>query len=69
MAPWHIQGHSADLTFTPFPEKVSATQLGVLSSRTHQCFGHYNGAVADSAGRRIRVANIVGWAKDVHNRW
>lgn len=25
MAPWHIQGHSADLTFTPFPEKVSAT--------------------------------------------
>lgn len=69
LAPWHIHGESAELLFTPFHDKVSATQLGVVSSRTHQCFGRYDGDIADSAGERIRVSGIVGWAEDVHNRW
>lgn len=69
LAPWHIHGASADLVFTPFYDKVSAINLGVLGNQTHQCFGHYDGAITDSAGARIRVANILGWAEDVHNRW
>lgn len=69
LAPWHIHGETAELTFTPFYDKVSAINLGVLGNSTHQCFGHYDGDVADSAGNRIRLAGILGWAEDVHNRW
>ena len=69
LAPWHIHGATADLVFTPFYDKVSAINLGVLGNNTHQCFGHYDGEIADSDGNRIKVAGILGWAEDVHNRW
>ncbi|PYI39306.1 DUF2804 domain-containing protein [Arthrobacter psychrolactophilus] len=69
LAPWHIHGATADLRFTPVYDKVSAINLGILSNNTHQCFGHYDGEITDSDGHRIRVAGILGWAEDVHNRW
>lgn len=69
LAPWHIHGATADLTFTPFHDKVSAINLGVLSNNTHQCFGHYSGWLMDDAGTRVSVAGILGWAEDVRNRW
>ena len=69
LAPWHIHGSAADLTFTPFHDKASAINLGVLSNNTHQCFGHYTGWVKDDSGVKVRVSFILGWAEDVHNRW
>jgi hypothetical protein len=69
MAPWQVVGESADLTFTPFHLKRSVTDLKVFSSRTHQCFGHWSGTVRDDTGEWIRVADVVGWAEDVRNRW
>jgi hypothetical protein len=32
-----------DAVFTPFYDKKSATNLGVVSSRTDQCFGTWSG--------------------------
>ncbi len=69
LAPWHIHGATADLVFTPFYDKTSAINLGVVGNRTHQCFGHWDGEIADSEGNRIRVSKILGFAEDVHNRW
>lgn len=69
MAPWRITGDTVDLTFTPFHLKKSVTDLKIFSSRTHQCFGHWSGTVADDTGARVRVEDIVGWAEDVRNRW
>ncbi len=69
MAPWQVVGESADLTFTPFHLERSVTDLKVFSSRTHQCFGHRSGTVRDDTGEWIRVADVVGWAEDVRNRW
>ncbi|MGH1564671.1 DUF2804 family protein [Mumia sp. DW29H23] len=69
MAPWRVTGETVDLTFTPFHVKAAATDLKVFSSRTHQCFGHWSGAVRDEGGAWIRVDEIVGWAEEVHNRW
>jgi len=69
LAPWRVSGETVDLTLTPFHLKRSVTDLKVFSSRTHQCFGHWSGHVRDETGEWIRVADLVGWAEDVRNRW
>jgi hypothetical protein len=69
MAPWRIHGELADLTFTPFYDKVSSTNLLIFSSNTHQCFGHYTGWMAADTGERVRVDGVLGFAEAVHNRW
>jgi len=38
--------------------------LGVLSSRTDQCFGVWSGEFDG-----VRFDGIEGFAEDVHNRW
>jgi Protein of unknown function (DUF2804). len=69
LKPWHVRGERADLVLTPFHDKVSRTALGVISTRTDQCFGHWTGWMATDAGERVRVDGAVGFAEDVHNRW
>ncbi|MRJ75430.1 DUF2804 family protein [Aeromicrobium sp. SMF47] len=66
--PWHIAGGGLDATFTPFHDKRSSTQLGVLASRTVQCFGHWAGTFRDDEVE-IAFEGLDGWAEDVHNRW
>lgn len=68
LAPWRVTGDGVDLTFTPEYDKVSVTDLKLISSRTHQCFGTWSGQVV-VAGRTIRIADLFGWAEDVHQLW
>lgn len=67
--PWHIYGPGADLIFEPFFNKQSATELGVIASRTDQCFGTYRGTVETDQAGPVQFAGLVGWAEEVHNRW
>lgn len=73
LRPWRITGGGLDAVFTPFFDKTSRTNLGILSSRTDQCFGHWSGAFSwtDAAGaaRSVSFEGIAGFAEDVHNRW
>ncbi|KDA06248.1 hypothetical protein DC31_10300 [Microbacterium sp. CH12i] len=69
MTPWHVHGESAALTFTPFYNKHSQTNVLVISTRTDQLFGTWSGWVLDDAGVRVSVDGIEGWAEDVLNRW
>lgn len=69
MRPWRVVGASVDLTLTPFHVKESEMDLKIVSGRTHQCFGVWSGRVRDDAGTWVRVADVVGWAEDVHHRW
>lgn len=69
MRPWRIHGERADLTFTPFYNKHSRTNVLVISTRTDQLFGTWTGWVRDDAGIRVKVDGIEGWAEDVLNRW
>ena len=34
-----------------------------------QGYGHWSGRVLDDSGEWVRVADVTGWAEDVHNRW
>jgi len=62
--PWRVSGGGLEATFEPVYNKRSASNLGVISSRTDQCFGYWSGRFGD-----IRFEGIFGWAEDVHNRW
>lgn len=64
MLPWRVRGGEVDLTFRPQHLRTAITQLGVLSSMTHQAFGTWHGMIDD-----ISVDGLFGWAEDVHQRW
>ncbi len=69
LAPWRIRGGGLDVTFEPFFDKVTRTNLGVLANATDQCFGHYRGRFAPAGGEVVEFDSILGWAEDVRNRW
>lgn len=69
LRPWRITGEQADITFTPWHDKVSRTELGLLGNRTHQCFGEFSGWAAGDDGQHVSVDGLVGWAEEADNRW
>jgi len=64
LQPWRVHGGGLDAVLTPFYDKQSRMNLGVLSSRTDQCFGVWSGEFDG-----VRFDGIEGFAEDVHNRW
>jgi hypothetical protein len=69
LRPWRIHGDRVEVTFTPFHERAARTNLLVVASETHQCFGHFSGWAADDSGERITLDGLVGWAEEARNRW
>ncbi|WP_061961151.1 DUF2804 domain-containing protein [Demequina flava] len=69
MGPWTVSGERLNLTFTPFFNKVTRTNLGLLSGSTDQCFGTWSGTFTSDTGDVFHIDGIEGWAEDVHNRW
>jgi len=67
--PWHVTSAGVDLTFTPFHDRVSLTDLGVVRSSTHQCFGRWSGRVPLDDGTSLQVVDLLGSAEDVEQRW
>lgn len=70
MAPWQIRGGGLEATFTPFYNKQSRTNFGVLLGHTDQCFGRWEGTFTIADGEDpVRFQGIEGFAEHVHNRW
>ncbi len=71
MHPWRMTTPSGavDLTFTPFMERVAASNLWLIRSEVHQLFGHYSGQFNMPTGEIFPVHNLVGWAEDHVARW
>ena len=72
LAPWRVRGEGVDLLFTPEHLRRAVTDLGVISSRTHQCFGVWSGRVRLPHGETLTLTaenEVYGWAEDVHQRW
>ncbi len=71
MAPWTMRSmetDAVDLRFTPFHDKKSRLNLGILSTRVDQCFGHYSGTLCVE-GRTIPIDRFIGWAEEHYARW
>jgi hypothetical protein len=69
MKPWRMSTDRVELRFTPFFDRYARTNLLVIRSTTHQCFGTFTGRVQTDDGEWIVVDGLEGWAEDVHNRW
>ncbi|WP_204164718.1 DUF2804 domain-containing protein [Nocardioides daejeonensis] len=70
LAPWRVTGETVDLTFVPEYDKHTVTDLRLISSHTHQCFGTWSGRVlATELGEWVRLADVFGWAEDVRQLW
>lgn len=69
LAPWRVSGERLELVFTPEFDRSSQTNMLVIGSETHQCFGSYSGSAIDEAGEAVRIDGVYGWAEHVHNRW
>ncbi|MEU2157151.1 DUF2804 domain-containing protein [Streptomyces sp. NPDC019396] len=72
LAPWSIRSREpaqVDLVFTPFHNRSTRSDIGLIANRTDQCFGHYTGSIRTDDGERIAVNRLLGWAEDVRMRW
>jgi hypothetical protein len=73
--PWAIRstgsgaGLRVDLRFTPFYERVAASNLVVLRSTVHQLIGRFNGTVVTDDGEAIEVSDAIGWAEEHFAKW
>jgi hypothetical protein len=67
--PWRIRGARVDARLTPFHERRSRANLGVLSTEVHQCFGRFEGWASTDAGERISLDGLDGWAEEARHRW
>lgn len=67
--PWRVHGERVDVQLVPFHERVARTQLAVVASETHQCFGRFRGWALDDAGRRVELDGLTGWAEEARQRW
>jgi hypothetical protein len=67
--PWRVTGGGLDATLEPFHDKRSGTNLGVVASRTDQCFGTWSGTFTPPGEAPVAFEGLVGFAEDVHNRW
>jgi hypothetical protein len=57
------------VTLAPFHERVERTNLVVVASEIHQCFGRFTGWVHDTNRTPVAVDGLLGWAEEAHNRW
>lgn len=71
MKPWFVdcQSGRVELTFTPFFERIAATNLGIIQSEVHQMFGHYHGRIYLSGSESIEITNLLGSIEDHAARW
>lgn len=69
LRPWHIHGATVDVEFHPFHERVARSNLGIVASATHQCFGEFAGWATTDDGERVRLDGLIGWAEEARNRW
>lgn len=68
MAPWQVRSASVKLTFTPRFERSSRTEVGVIGTSVHQCFGTWDGMVI-AEGESIAVKAVRGFAEEARMRW
>lgn len=71
LAPWAITGPRVQATFHPFDGalRVARTELGVVGSATHQCFGEFRGRAQADDGAWVPLDGLVGWAEEARQRW
>ncbi len=72
MAPWKIKSKFSDvvnLTFTPFFERIAATNVRVIRTEVHQLVGYFNGRVRLENGSFLTIRQMLGCAEEHTAKW
>lgn len=72
MQPWHIQtkfSSTVELTFTPFFERVAASNMRLIRSEVHQMVGYYNGRIELADGQIINIQQMLGCIEENVAKW
>jgi hypothetical protein len=68
---WKMKSKVSDIlevSFQPFYERTAISNLGIIYSEVHQCFGRYSGVIR-SGHKNYKFENLVGWAEEHKARW
>ena len=70
LKPWTMKSSSGDidLVFEPILDRASNTNVVIIQSDQHQVFGKFSGTFKVE-GKEIKIANLIGFAEKVKNRW
>lgn len=72
MKPWTIRtkfSDDVDLKFTPFYERIAATNAKIIVSEVHQMIGYYEGTVKIAPDKILRVRNMLGCIEEHIAKW
>ncbi|MBE1557038.1 DUF2804 domain-containing protein [Sporosarcina limicola] len=72
MAPWKIRtkfSDSVDVTFTPFFERVSLTNVQLVRTEVHQVVGYFNGRVHLGNGETLQIRQMLGCSEEHNAKW
>lgn len=71
LKPWKISDDEdrLQLTFYPIIDRKDKMNVGVLSTDQHQVFGKFYGKVTLDDGEIVTVADKIGFAEHVKNKW
>jgi len=70
--PWLIHTKFSDdvkLTFTPFFERTSISDMKLVKSEVHQLFGYYNGYVRHPDGKKVKILQVLGAIEEHYAKW
>ena len=71
LKPWRVSSNDKrlELIFSPTVDRFSRTDLGLIKSVQHQCFGFFSGTARLDDGTELKLTDFPGFAEDVYNRW
>jgi hypothetical protein len=72
MTPWKIRtkfSNTVNITFTPFFERVSITNVRLVSTEVHQVVGYFNGMVRLHDGSILQIRNMLGTSEEHIAKW
>lgn len=72
MTPWQIRTKFSDhvnVTFTPFFERTSNTNVQLIKTKVNQLVGYFNGTVKLHDGSTLRIRQMLGCAEEHRAKW
>ena len=58
-----------EMSFAPILDRASRADLALIKSDQHQVFGRFTGEVTLDDGQKLKIADLLGFAEKVRNRW
>ena len=72
MSPWKIRtkfSNTVDMTFTPFFERVSNTDVKVVRTKVHQLVGYFDGKVILPDHSTLHIRQMLGCSEEHIAKW